>query len=38
MKQVFKLNDDGSITIYLRNNEQKECNNIHNAILYARRK
>lgn len=38
MKQIFKLNDDGNIIIYLRNNEQKECNNIHTAILYARRK
>ena len=38
MKQVFKLNDNGSITIQLRNNEKKECNNIHLAILYSRRK
>jgi len=38
MKQRFKLCDDGRIIVHLNNDVKKECVNLHQAILYARRK
>lgn len=38
MKQIFKLCDDGRIIVHLKKDTRKECVNLHQAILYARRK
>lgn len=34
MKSLMKLNDDGSIIIRLYDGTEKECSNIHKALLY----
>ncbi len=38
MKQIFKLIGDCRIIVHLNNDVKKECVNLHQAILYARRK
>ena len=37
-KTIFKMNSDGRIIVHLPNGGEKVCGNLHQAILYSRRK